>query len=41
MKDTQKPWRIIMCNKVKELSEKGLNKSQIAMELSYSPVQNS
>jgi len=34
MKDTQKSRRIIMWNKVKELSEKGLNKSQIAMELS-------
>ena len=34
MKDTQKSRRIIMWNKVKELSEIGLNKSQIAMELS-------
>ena len=34
MKDQQKSRRIIMWNKVKELSEIGLNKSQIAMELS-------
>jgi transposase len=34
MKDTQKSRRIIMWNKVKELSEIGLNKSQIAIELS-------
>ncbi len=34
MKDTQKSRRVIMWNKVKELSEIGLNKTQIAMELS-------
>jgi len=34
MKDTEKTRRIFMWYKVKELSEKGLNKSQIAQELS-------
>ncbi len=34
MKDTQKSQRIIMWNKVKELSLQGLNKSQIAVKLS-------